>query len=63
MTGPFSTNLLQLVPTNVKVVEFGAFERWELCEFIVLDIEPFQVRESLLLTKDFCSLDPIISQV
>ena len=35
VTLPLSTDLLQLVPTYVKIVEFGAFESGPLCELIV----------------------------
>ena len=46
MTSPSFVYLFKFVTTDVEVVKFGALESWPLGEFVVRDIEPFEVGES-----------------
>ena len=38
VTGPFSTDFLQLIATDVQIVKLGALEGWPLSELVIRDV-------------------------
>ena len=63
MTSPFSTDLLKLISTDGKIVELGALESWPFKELIIGDVQPFEVRECVVLSEHIEVLDSIVREV
>ena len=63
MTSPSFVYLFKFVTTDVEVVKFGALESWPLGEFVVGDIEPFEVGESFFHFENGHRLDSVIREI
>ena len=48
VTGPALIDLLKLVPRNVQIVKFWAFETGPFVELVVGNVEPLEICEALL---------------
>ena len=63
MTGPCLIDFLELVTADVESVKLGALEAGPFEEFIVRDIEPLEVRETVICGEDRHVLDLVIGKI
>ena len=63
MASPAVVNFLELVVTDVKILQLGHLEGWHIRDLVVGDIKPLEVGEELFLSENGESFNLVFGKV